>query len=858
MATPPNEQSARRQALLEKMLQKGGVGAAASAITRLPRDTNRFPASHAQHRTWFMDQLSPGTSAFNNPITYRLLGSVDVEALERSLNFIVDRHEALRTHFETVDGVLYQVIDPPRKFTLNKVDLRDITEPERHVKARELVQAAERRPFDLAGGQLFSALLVILTDDESGFVLNMHHIIADGWSHGIILRELDLSYTSFSSGSIPEIEPPAFQYADIAHWQFSRSYDRDLTYWKEALATPPPPIELSLDRARPARQTYSGASVPVCMPFDAVRQLKELGQTEGASSFMTLLAVFKVLLLCHTNQTDIIVGTTTTGRTRKEEPGVIGDFVNILALRTSLAGNPTFRDLLRRVRTSTTGAYAHQSAPFEKVVESLPPSRSRLFHITFGMNSLSMPDIAVVTTTQIGQVNLGVFQEYSSTWSKLDLTTYLWETPSSLEGYVEYNTDIFDRETITTFLEDYNSLSAQIAANPDLCISEYHVPERPKTPKLDKPELFLAPTSPIQEPTNALEQTLCEIWAETLGLECVGIDDNFFDLGGYSLLAFRLVASMKKAIDAPLSVAETFKAPTIRSMARIIKRKQSGSDAWSPLVALKPSGSRRPLFCAPVYGGSAFYYRTLASHMDEDQPLYALEPIGLNGIDDPHTTIEEMASYYIDHVRMLQPQGPYALCGLSLGGTIAFEMGRQLADIGQEVACLVMVDTLAPGLDAVVQEPNPGTLRYEVRNMRYKILSQFEGVGGLPSVQERVQHIAKVQAKISGAVRNKLQGKQWKESYRNPNSTEMPEVYQKLIEAEERALSIYHPAPYEGRITLLKAKLDEPGVRHIPKLGWEAFAPNLEVVVTPGTHYTMLEEPCVRTTAGHIRKLLKS
>ena len=853
MSTGPNAQSARRQALLEKMLQKGGSGPAASGITPLPRDTNRFPASYAQQRTWFMDQLNPGTAAFNAPISLRLLGSLDVTAFENSLKYLVARHETLRTHFESIDGVLYQVIESPGNFKMDVADLRDLPEPERAEKAHDLVQAAEHSSFDLSRGPLFTALLVRLSDEDNGFVLNMHHIVADGWSHGIILQELDVCYTAYAVGSLPEIEPLALQYVDIAHWQSTKSYDRDLTYWKETLAAPLPVLDLPLDRPRPPRQTYNGTSLPIQIPFDTVERLKELGQTEGASPFMTMLAAFKVLLVRYSGQTDIIVGSTTTGRTRKEEQGIIGDFVNMLALRTSLAGNPTFRELLQRVRAATTGAYAHQTTPFEKIVESLPPTRSRVFQITFGMNSLSMPDVGVVTTRQIGPLALDMLQEYTSTSSKLDLMIFLWETPTSLSGYVEYNTDIFDRKTMETLAEDYKGLSAQIAANPDKPLADYHLAGIEKR-ILSEPDPV--PATSFKEPTDKIEESLCRIWAESLGLESVGIDDNFFDLGGHSLLAFRLLAKIKQEFDPSISIAETFKAPTIRAMARMIRRKQSGEEEWSPLVPLKSTGTRPPLFCAPVSGGSAFYYRTLATFMDADQPLYALEPIGLNGIDDPHATIEEMAAYYITHIRLVQPHGPYALCGLSMGGTIAFEMARQLTEAGEEIASLMFFDTWAPGFNGRAHGPSPGSLPYVFRNVRYKALSQVAGITGLPSPGDRMLHMGKLSTKVCNRIINRLKGKPWKEAYANPNSIDLPDAYQKLMDAEGQALSNYHPSPYAGQAVLLKAHLDEPDVDSKGLLGWDTLAPNLKTIRTPGTHYTMLEEPCVRTTASHIRNIL--
>ena len=856
MSTGSTTSSARRQALLEKMVKKEGAALSKSGITPLPRDTDRFAASYSQQRIWFLEQLIPETPAYNVPISHRLHGELDVRALTQSLERLVSRHETLRTHFQSIDGVLYQVIDPVGRFDMTTVDLRGLEEPELTRAIQERVRAEERKVFDLSKGPLFTALLLRIRDDENGLVLNMHHSIADGWSHGIILRELDTCYAAYAEGREPELEPMHLQYADYAHWQSTKNFDRDIGYWREVLAGTLPVLDLPLDRARPVRQTNNGESIPIQISFDTLEKLRDLGRREGSSVFMTLLAAFEALLFRYTGQTDLSLGSTITGRTQKEEYGIIGDFVNILPLRTSLAGNPTFRELLERVRTTATGAYSHQSLPFDRIVESISPGRSQIFQISFGVNSLSMPDVGIVSVQRMGPLQVSGLHEFTSVSSKLDLLIYLWETPGSLSGYVEYNTDLFDRTTIEQLVESYQIVADEVVANPDVRLLELSLPHRSG---ISIPTVVTPPLPGLfEEPSDAIEEVLCKIWEETLGLERVSLDDNFFDLGGHSLLAFRLMGRIKQEFDPSISIAETFKAPTIRTMARMIRLRNQGHTKWSPVVPLKPQGTRPPLFCAPVYGGSAFYYRTLSSFIDEDQPLYALEPIGLNGVDEPHTTVEEMAAYYITHIRTIQPKGPYALCGLSLGGVIAFEMARQLIEAGDDMGCVIMFDSLSPGFYGTAAEYKPGKLEQTLKRIRYTVLSQIDEITAWPTLGDRLGHATSTTRKFVRRIRNRLKGLPWKEAYVHPNSLDLPEAYHKVIAAEERAIVSYRPKSYPGRVVLIKAHLPAPDVKTEVTEGWIDIAPGLEVVPTPGTHFTMLEEPCVRISAAHLHDILEA
>ncbi|MCP4659866.1 MAG: AMP-binding protein, partial [bacterium] len=365
-------------------------------ILPVPRDRDQedltLPLSFAQERLWFLDQFEPGSPALNIPASVRLTGTLDVPVLLGSLRDVVRRHEVLRTTFHAGDGPI-QVISTRYDVAIPVVDLRSLSAVVRETESRRLAAAEALRPFDISRGPLLRLSLVRLADAEHVMLFTIHHIVADGWSMGVLIRELAALYGALAdSGTGTGVKLP-IQYVDFAHWQ--REWLRgdvleaQLGYWRERLAGDPPLLELPADRSRPMVQTYRGERLTRTLPPELSEALRELSRRRGATLFMTLLAAFNVLLYRHSGQDDLAVGTPIAGRTRAEVEGLIGCFLNTLVLRTDLAGNPSFDELLGRVREVTLGAYAHQDVPFEKLLEELQPdrdlSRTPLFQVFFNM-----------------------------------------------------------------------------------------------------------------------------------------------------------------------------------------------------------------------------------------------------------------------------------------------------------------------------------------------------------------------------------------------------------------------------------------------------------------------------------------
>ena len=466
------ERPADKDELLAYLLQEEGIAPSGSQTIPRRKNPDELPLSFAQERLWFLDQLAPGSPFYGIPTAVRLQGPFDVSLFNEIINEIVRRHDALRTTFAAVDGQPTQVVSPPGPMAISLVDLRALPETGREAEVQRLAAEEAQRPFDLAQGPLLRLTLLRLGAEEHVVLLTMHHIVSDGWSMGVFIRELTALYKAFSAGQPSPLPEPPIQYADFAVWQRQwlqgEVLEKQLGYWRKQLAGIPV-LQLPTDLPRPAVQTFRGARENFALPQALTEALKNLSQREGATLFMTLLAAFQTLLHRYTGQTDICVGSAIANRNRAEIEGLIGFFVNSLVMRADLSGNPSFQALLGRVREVALAAFAHQDLPFEKLVEELQPERNLsqnpLFQIMFALQNAPVPAVAFADLTL---TPLAV--ERGS--AKFDLFLSMTETDQGLAGYLEYDTDLFDARTILRVLEHFRILLAGIAAEPDLPLSD--------------------------------------------------------------------------------------------------------------------------------------------------------------------------------------------------------------------------------------------------------------------------------------------------------------------------------------------------------------------------------------------------
>jgi amino acid adenylation domain-containing protein len=467
--------SAKKRALLQALMHKEGIAAQSEPKIPCRNTADPVPLSFAQQRLWFLDRFDAGTTAYTILSAVQLTGLLNVTALHGSLKTIVQRHEALRTTFaeDRQTGQPVQVITPSLSLALPLVDLQELPADTRLAEARRLALLEARQPFDLQHGPLIRARLVRLDDTEHLLVLTIHHSVADGWSMGVLFDELAACYAAATSGEDATLPDLPIQYADYAHWQRQQlqgaALEAQLDYWRAQLADAPPVLELPTDRPRPARQTSNGARYDLLLPQRLADALTALSQQEGTTLFMTLLAAFDVLLQRYSGQHDIVVGSPIAGRTQHETKNLIGCFVNTLVLRTRLDGNPTFRELLSRVREVCLGAYAHQDLPFEQLVEALQPQRepsyTPLFQVLFVLQNIPA-EVAEMAGVQIQRFIV------ATQTTTFDLTLTLEETTDGLKSTLIYNTDLFDSATIERMAQHWETLLTGIAATPDLQIAD--------------------------------------------------------------------------------------------------------------------------------------------------------------------------------------------------------------------------------------------------------------------------------------------------------------------------------------------------------------------------------------------------
>lgn len=467
-------------------------GAASSLPPLLPvRSNEEPPLSFAQQRLWFLDQLEPGSAAYNCPAVVRFRGALNIAALEQSLNEVVRRHEALRTSFHNRDGHPLQVIAHSQHVPLPVLDLGHLPADRVEAELQKLSLLEGQRAFDLSRGPLLRTKLLRVSAEEHVALLTMHHIISDGWSIGVLVREVAALYAAYADGHVATLEPLSVQYADYAYWEREwlqgEVLAEQMNYWKQQLGGAPV-LELPTDHPRPYVQTYRGAYANFYLDRELSSGLSDLSRRLNATLFMTLLAAWQTLLYRYSGQTDIVVGSPIANRQRAETEALIGFFVNTLALRTDLSGNPNFSEVVQRVRETALGAYAHQAVPFEKVIEELQPERDAshtpLMQVVFVLQNAPQADLTALDLKL-------TYMEVETDTAKFDLTLALQETAGGLSGRLEYRDDLFEPGTIKRLLAHFENLLRGILEQPDQHIAEL--------PLLSEPE----------------ERQLVELWNDT-------------------------------------------------------------------------------------------------------------------------------------------------------------------------------------------------------------------------------------------------------------------------------------------------------------------------------------------------------
>lgn len=564
---------------LARIVEKAAAQELSPEITpfRTVESADRImPISLTQLEFWFFEQFYPGNPVYNLPLVYRVTGALNVKALEQSLREIVRRHETLRSTFKVENGQVIYAISTEPVFDFAVIDSQDIPETE----AKRLAEKEIKQPFDLARGPLLRSKLWRLSETEHLLVVTTHHIVADGWSFSVLTQELAMIYAAFAQGQPSPLKELPIQYADFAHWQRQwlqgQVLASQMQFWKQHIGVNPPVLKLPTDYPRPAVRTFAGARQPLVISQDLTKALKALSQQEGVTLFMTLLAAFKTLLFCYTGQPDIIVSSTVANRTRAETEGLIGFFVHLLPFCTNLEGNPSFREILRRVREVALGVYAHQEMPFIKLLEELQPVRESsytlLAQVMFVFQNTPEDNLQLADLT--------LKEEFIATDTKdtaeFDLNLTLQETSGGIEGALVYKTDLFADTTIAKMVTTFQNLLEYIVTKADQPISELPFLSASKSLPIHHSQIPIA-TKTAQSnfiaPSNPTEEIIFSIWQEVLNLEHISTQDNFFDLGGHSALVLQISYKLQNFFPVELPLTCLFENPTIAQQAQAIHNK---------------------------------------------------------------------------------------------------------------------------------------------------------------------------------------------------------------------------------------------------------------------------------------------
>jgi pristinamycin I synthase-3/4 len=465
--------SPAQRALFEQRLEEGGAAAPKEVEIKRRKEPGPYPLSVGQEQMWFQIQLTADPSSHHSSTGFRLTGRLDVGVLERAVNEVIRRHENLRTTFRSDGGLPVPVIAPSLTLKLAPVEVGGADEEEQMAGLRRLFSEAVHEPFDLTEGPLIRIVLARLADEDHALLLVIHHIVTDRLSSDVLLRELTALYDAFAHGRPSPLPELPIQYADFAAWQRQwlrgETLQQQLDYWKRRLAGAPARLALPADRPRPSVQIFKGADYPFRLPESLADELRALSRREGVTLFMTLLAAWQTLLSRYAGQTDVVVGTPVAGRNRAELEGLVGLFVNTLALRTDLSGGPTFRELLARVREVCLGAYLHQDLPFDTLVEELGVAREAghapLYRAVFAMDNAPAEAWALPGLTLRNVA-------FDAPKAKSDLTLSMREEGRALAGTLNYRADLFDAETVAQMADHLAALLAAAAADPDRRVSE--------------------------------------------------------------------------------------------------------------------------------------------------------------------------------------------------------------------------------------------------------------------------------------------------------------------------------------------------------------------------------------------------
>ena len=812
-----------------------------------------FPTTIAQQGFWFLDQIDPGNPAYNIAVRFTLTGPLNRPAFERAVQELVERHEILRTRVEESDGAPVQVVTPNLELKVGLQDISHIPKERRleHSEFLAITEAGAR--FDLGAGPLLRVNLLRLDEREHVLLITIHHIIADGWSIGIIAQELGTLYQSASNNEEPQLAPLPLQFGDFAVWQNawleSQDFHEQLRFWKKTLAGLPL-LEVPTDRERPKLQTSNGYIQSILLPTSLTDRLDAICRAERVTLFMLTLAAWKLVIKHETRSNDVYVGTVVGGRSPVEIEPLIGPFINPLVLRTIIPEDCSFLDFVATVKKTVLDAFEHGDLPFELLVKEIQPRHDMSRHAVFQINFIFQRDF--VKPFEAAGLTLKAIPS-KSPGAIYDLNFFMVERADGWRSSCEYNTDLYDASTIHRLLHHHKAILEAIAHDPTARISklasasaaavESSVATSQALPSSRKVAPRLNASLSQAATSDEIEEQLLKLWRHLLGVAEIGLNDDFFDVGGHSLLALKLLASIEKTMGQRLSLSCFLHAPTISALAARLRDERSRSRR-DRVSILNPEGTKASL----VLVDTGPYYRPLIRHLGPDQPVLGLVLPELQELP-LRFQVRDIAANLIETLRDAQPEGPYYLCGWCHAGIIAFEMAQQMIGQGEDVPAVILFDA-----------DNPNYVRRLKTFRALPIRACFfvqKIVYHLDRLRRRnVKEMLRYAAARFQTVAEEFQRRLWGLFYRTAANYD----YEHLKTSswfQFLAVTEYRPEPLETTLVLFRSHDLQTGWFRDPHLGWDEVAEwDLIVHEMEGNHAAMLNEPGVTTLAEKLAELI--
>jgi len=803
--------------------------------------TRIAPLSFSQERLWFLEQLEPGTAVHHIVRAWRLQGSPDRPAIRRALDALCRRHEILLTVYESEEGVPFQrVIGAQPPFAED-----DWSGLSRETHLLRLQRFASR-PFDLTSAPPFRCLLTQISASEHILLFVFHHIAFDGWSISIFLSELAVLYAAEPSKVEAVLPPLPFQFATYSIQQRDRLTPEVLNQlaapWIDRLAGA---RDLLLPRRElpPGSPRVGGKRRRFTIEASLAAEARRLARSCRATAFSVYLAAFNALLFRYCGVDEFCVGTPSANRDHPDLERLVGFFVTTVVVRASLGGDPSFSELVRRTADSTLDALADAAMPFEHLVQRLPLRRDSattpVFQAMFVYQSFPAAPLG------LSGLDATPFHVPTHT-APFDLSLYLYPGESGVECWLEFADAAFDEATAALFSDQYHALLRSSLEKPGEPLSrlEYLSAASPSTAGSAKvhPQApaatHIITARPGDPPLPGVEQQIAAIWRRLLGLASVSRADNFFDIGGHSLAAVRMVSMIEKEFGRRLPVSTVFAAPVLESLAVVVSR--GAEPARSSLIPLQPAG-----FLPPVLSLSAGpRFRSLARSLDCPRPVLAIPEPDPSSLPHP-CRCEDLAAQFAERVLHHSPRGPWILSGWCLSGVVAFETARLLSSRGS--GAVLLLDSPCPVLSR--NRTTLQNMRRALDKAAYHARVILEGRHGglLPYVAERIRTIRDQRALASF-------GRRYEDQVNDGSPADLPSDLQLLM---NHAASLYSPAsPLAWPVLLVRANERAGDRPSNPDWGWQPWAPALDVVWVDGDHGTIFEDPFVTETARQIREWL--